>query len=160
MEDHILDDSVISPEVNLVPADKGKRFANLLIDYIGAIIFMAIVFLGLDFSGLLPVDAFDDRLSERFMGGVTYVSYYLLMETMTKGKSLGKFITKTRVVTFDGYQPNFVKILGRSFARIVPFEAFSYLGQKKTGWHDDWSKTFVIDERKSTLSDDGFIQSF
>ena len=160
MEDHILDDSVVSPEVNLVPAEKGKRFANLLIDYIGAVIFMAIVFLGLDLAGLVSMDTLDDKLSERLIGYMTYVGYYLLMETMTKGKSLGKFVTKTRVVTYDGYQPDFVKILGRSFARIVPFEAFSYLGQKKTGWHDDWSKTFVIDERQSTLPNDGFIQSF
>jgi hypothetical protein len=51
------------------------------------------------------------------------------------------------VVDEYGEKPTFSQIVGRSFARIVPFEVFSCLGA--TGWHDDWSKTYVI--RKKDL---------
>lgn len=31
-------------------------------------------------------------------------------------------------------------------ARMVPFEAFSFLGER--GWHDSWSGTQVVEVRK------------
>ena len=60
------------------------------------------------------------------------------------GQSIGKMITGTIVVTEDGQKPSFGQILGRSFARIVPFEPFSFLGNDASGWHDKWSETKVI----------------
>lgn len=81
-----------------------------------------------------------------------FVIYYSVIEGGLKGKTIGKYFTKTRVVNLDGSQPTFVTFIGRSFARIVPFEAFSFLGDKKTGWHDRWSETIVIDENLSENS--------
>ncbi|CAN0592803.1 unnamed protein product, partial [Laminaria digitata] len=36
------------------------------------------------------------------------------------------------------------RLLGRTAARFVPFEAFSFLGGDATGWHDRWSNTRVV----------------
>lgn len=157
MEDHILDDSMLSPEVKLVAAEKGKRFANLLVDYVGATIFAMVVMVVVNLLGILTFIEMENGITGRLIGWLSYVAYYVLFEGLANGKTLGKYITRTRVVTYDGYQPASNQILGRSFSRIVPFEAFSFLGQKKTGWHDDWSKTFVIDERQSTLPNEGFL---
>lgn len=157
MENEILDDSIISPEVKLVAAEKGKRFANLLIDYVGMLLFLFVVMFVLDFIGLLSMDAMENGFAGNVVSWITYVVYYALFESLTNGKTLGKYVTKTRVVNYEGYQPELSSILGRSLARIVPFEAFSFLGQKMTGWHDDWSKTFVIDEKRSTLPNEGFL---
>jgi len=75
--------------------------------------------------------------------------YYSLLETFLKGKSIGKFVTQTRAVREDGSELDFRTALIRSLCRVVPFEPFSFLGDSNSGWHDNWSKTMVIDETKS-----------
>jgi uncharacterized RDD family membrane protein YckC len=89
---------------------------------------------------------------------VIFVSYYVLFEGLLQGKTPGKFITNTRVVTLDGYLPNSNSILLRSFSRLVPFEAFSFLAKKPNGWHDRWSDTIVIDEKLSKLPEESFVE--
>ncbi|MEK7253493.1 MAG: RDD family protein [Bacteroidota bacterium] len=73
--------------------------------------------------------------------------YYLVTETIFNGKTIGKFITKTVVVNMDGSPVAFPTVLGRSFARLIPFEAFSFLGASGRGWHDTLTKTMVVDEK-------------
>ncbi|MFN7120071.1 MAG: RDD family protein, partial [Saprospiraceae bacterium] len=78
--------------------------------------------------------------------------YYILAEYLSKGKTLGKLVTGTRAVTLTGETPTLNQIIGRSFARVIPFEPFSYLGDSPNGWHDQLSETIVIDEAKSNAS--------
>ncbi len=40
-----------------------------------------------------------------------------------------------------------VKLI-RSFSRLIPFEAFSFLGTPCRGWHDSISKNYVVDNKK------------
>ena len=54
-----------------------------------------------------------------------------------------KWLTKTKVVMTDGSKPNFLHILGRTLARYIPFEAFSFLFGP-IGWHDSLSRTLVV----------------
>ena len=65
--------------------------------------------------------------------------------------TIGKYITGTRVVDLNGDAPDIEQYVKRSFSRIVPFEALSFFGSTPGGWHDRWSDTLVIDERKSSL---------
>jgi hypothetical protein len=46
------------------------------------------------------------------------------------------------VVDEYGEKPSLSQILGRSFARAIPFEVFSCLGER--GWHDTMSNTYLI----------------
>lgn len=154
MDNEILDfDSIRDEGLNLVPASKGKRFANFLIDYL--VIF--VVLFGLTMFELMGAE--DDgeigtNLMDRLIGMLIYASYYLLLEGLWGGKTIGKLVTNTRTVNLDGSAPDFKTILNRSFSRIVPFEAFSFLGSKPDGWHDRWSDTMVINLKESTFVDD------
>ena len=56
------------------------------------------------------------------------------------GRTLGKFITGTKVVSADGETPTASQIVGRTFCRMIPFEAFSFARETcPVGWHDKFS---------------------
>ncbi len=74
--------------------------------------------------------------------------YYTFLEYFLKGKTLGKYVTKTRAVTIENEIMDFKTTIIRSLCRNIPFEPFSFLGDKPSGWHDKLSKTKVIFENK------------
>lgn len=137
-----------------VLASKGLRFANFIVDYIVQIVIGA----GIGFVigvvseltgnyGLVDFFFNSGRLMEFIFGYIILLIYYTTMETLT-GRSLGKFITKTKVVIYDGSKPTFNEILVRSLCRLIPLEHFSFLGEDGKGWHDSISKTYVVDVAK------------
>ncbi len=148
-EQNVLDEF----EVNLQQASAGKRFANYLIDvvcwmaviFVGSIVYYSIV--GIDQSG----DGGSKDLMLQLIGTVSYIVLMALIEGLTRGKSLGKLITGTRVVNGDGSRISFKTALLRSLSRIVPFEPFSALGSPSYPWHDKWTHTYVVDEKTSSL---------
>lgn len=81
-------------------------------------------------------------------GLFVFLGYAIVSEALFQ-RTLGKMITGTCVVRADGTKPTFGQIVGRSFARFIPFEAFSFLGGKgfPVGWHDSLSGTRVITTR-------------
>ena len=85
-------------------------------------------------------------LAQQLIQFVVIISYYLLSEYFLEGKTAGKYLTKTRAVDIDGQAMNFTSTLLRSLVRLVPFEAFSFLGSRENGWHDRWTKTMVVQE--------------
>lgn len=72
-----------------------------------------------------------------------WAGYYILFE-WAFGRTPGKWLTGTRVVTNAGKRPRFGQIVGRTLSRYVPFEPFSFLGRSRRGWHDRWSGTRVV----------------
>ena len=57
----------------------------------------------------------------------------------------GKYFTQTIVINEYAEKPNVRQVALRSFVRLVPFEAFSCIGDVYShGWHDRWSDTFVV----------------
>ena len=119
-------------------ASAGTRFANYLVDYFAAIIFIVII-------GSVGSVVFQNSAGQGFMGVLYFLYlplYYLFFEGIWQ-RTPGKWITKTKVVMQDGSKPDFKHILGRSFARIIPFEPFSFLAGP-VGWHDSLSKTLVV----------------
>lgn len=129
------------------------RFGHFLLDrlfyYIAAVIIGLTIGMIIGFLGgadwLLSIN---ERLLDLIFYVILYPAYYLILESSTQ-TSLAKLILKRVVVNEYGEKPTFKQILGRSYARIVPFEVFSCLGT--TGWHDNWSKTYVL--RKQDLED-------
>jgi len=75
----------------------------------------------------MSLNALDNRFIQYLLGIVVGYAYYVFFEGVT-GRSIGKYFTKTKVVTEDGEKPNFETILVRSLCRFIPFEAFSFLG--------------------------------
>ncbi len=131
-------------------ASQGKKFANYLIDLIFFIIFSFIYgsVLGILFAiispSLLSIFEQDNKLINYALGLTAGMIYYSILEATT-GKTIAKFITKTKVVNSKGEKPEFGTILIRSLCRFIPFEPFSFLGSDNSGWHDKLSKTIVVE---------------
>lgn len=135
-------------------ASKGKRFANFIIDYIGQLIIGGAIGIAMaiiseitgDYEYVAWIDTMG-TLGEYALGIVILIVYYMVFETVT-GRTLGKYITNTKVLTEDGQKPEADKILYRTLSRMIPFEAFSFLGDEGRGWHDSIAKTVVVDVKK------------
>lgn len=133
-------------------AGTGKRLLNYLVDQIG------IMGLGFLFGLLLAVSLeeetlngyLDSALLQFGMGYILSFVYYVAVEAST-GRTLGKLVTGTKVLTWRYGIPTFGQILGRSLARWVPFEPFSALTSSGLMWHDDWSGTITVDLRAKQL---------
>lgn len=85
-----------------------------------------------------------------FFGLLLYPIYYTFFEYHYQWTP-GKLISNTIVVDENGERPSIRIIILRTFARYVPFEAFSCLGENSWGWHDRWTKTYVIDKKDLPL---------
>lgn len=122
------------------PASMGKRFLNFLIDSI------AFMFLSFIIGAVISVGMRGEMgdLSARMFGLAMSFVLYVLFESVWQ-KTPGKFVTKTKVVTYEGEKPELSRIMGRTLARWMPFEALSFLTRSNpVGWHDKLSKTMVV----------------
>lgn len=130
-------------------ASKGKRFANYIIDliffwffsYIFSVILVIVLVLVSPRSLLFFIE---NSYAEYLFRFIVAMIYYSSFEVLT-GRTIAKFITKTKVVKENGEKPNFGTILIRSLCRFIPLEPFSFLGLENKGWHDRISKTIVIE---------------
>lgn len=126
-------------------ASQSQRFANFLIDRVTSfgltfLFGIASYALGYDLSEI-------GRLQDLALSSGIALLYFFVAEG-SSGRTLGKLITGTRVVAESGGSPSISQVLGRSLARFVPFEPFSFLGSGPfVGWHDSWSRTRVIRTR-------------
>ena len=146
-------DVVLSPEFSVDTmeiASQGRRFLSLILDSIimeilawiaGFIFGISFVILsGKAFGGMTPQDEFLLNVMGFILGLCVRLAYYLGMEAMFQ-RTVAKYLTGTIVVTADGKRPTVGQIVGRSFARFIPFEPFSFLGREPIGWHDSLSGT-------------------
>jgi len=157
--DEILDsiDGISTNKKIFNTASKDKRLANYFIDLIGYFILSGLVGMVI---GLLAISTgneivfleggdrttIESRLIEWLWGMIIVVLYYTVLEYFFKGKTLGKLITKTRAVTLENERLDFQTAFIRSLCRVIPFEAFSFIGEDSNGWHDSISKTKVIED--------------
>ncbi len=128
------------------PATALRRLANYFIDRVSFLVFCFVLGIVLAFTKLdgIFVWALDSKIFEILSGIVLYVFFFAFFEAIWQ-RTPSKWITKTKVVTRDGKKPSFLQILGRSFARLIPFDAFSFLVKHTPiGWHDKLSKTLVV----------------
>lgn len=120
------------------PASIGVRFLHLWVDGVAAYFFAGAVgsvvwlVLGIELAVLI--------------GGLAYIGYYFIFE-LAFGQTVAKMLTGTKVVSVGGEKPTVPALIGRSLARYIPFEVFSFLfyGSYPTkGWHDRLSGTLVV----------------
>jgi uncharacterized RDD family membrane protein YckC len=133
------DEYVAAPafHAGLQDASLGARFANLVVDTIGRMLFT--------FMLMMPLIMLKLEGASTIAALIGLLGYHFLFE-VTLARTPGKFVTGTRVVSDDGSRASAVQILGRTLARFVPFEPFSFLfgGHPANGWHDKWSRTRVV----------------
>jgi uncharacterized RDD family membrane protein YckC len=130
-------------------AGLGRRFVNNVLDSVGvqALAVPVGIVMGIVFPDAL--DLLDDVVPSLLFGLGLFFLYYAGFE-YTLGLTPGKLATGTRIVRVDGGNLSFACILGRTAARMVPFEPFSFFGvASPRGWHDTWSGTRVVNTRGS-----------
>ena len=132
-------------------ASGGKRFLNYLIDQFAIMGFGMVVGTAIGLAEHIGlVTGWLDRMvkfggvENMLFGAVLGLVYYMCLEGLF-GRTVGKFVTGTKVITVEGEKPRFLQLVGRCLARWIPFEPFSFLGN--AGWHDSLSSTRVVDLR-------------
>ena len=117
------------------------RFIHFIVDTIAFIIFTMIFtfVIGLFIN---PTDQNLKIILRYPMFATGFLVYYVFMETKYQ-KTIGKFITKTKVVNTNGTKPELGDIVRRTFCRLIPFDQISFLFTPN-GFHDRLSDTTVI----------------
>lgn len=123
---------------------QGIRIIHLLVDFIAFVILGMIFGIIADLFIVTPSEAMMNLLGYMLLG-ISFFVYFGFMETKYQ-KTLGKFITKTKVVMSDGSTPLFSDILIRTACRLIPFDRLSFLFTRR-GFHDKLSNTMVIKDK-------------
>ncbi|MBD3582329.1 RDD family protein [Flavobacterium selenitireducens] len=131
---------------NDMRASKGQRFANYIIDLFavyGLFFLFAFVwgFVRVAMGDSAEAFGTDEQYKFTLLFILLYFIYYTAFESYG-GRTIGKMITGTMVVTNEGEKPEAANIAGRTLCRLIPFDNFSFLGER--GWHDSISKTDVV----------------
>lgn len=144
--------------IHQLEASKSERFLNYLLDsFFRFLIFFGLFALVSRFALIFGrVDIIANMLDwgANFFVLVFIIfsfGYYAFFESASNGKTLAKYITKTKVVDNRGNKPEVGLIISRSFCRMIPFNNLSFLFG--TGWHDRLSETMVIKESRQAFED-------
>ena len=127
----------------LEPVSSSRRFLNFLIDLAiwGSVLMLIDIIFDLNRINISEVYDFS-------LLSLTFLIYYFGMEVLFQ-RTIGKFLTKTKVVNQDGEKPTPSQITFRTFCRLIPLDQFSFLFVRK-GFHDYFSNTMVIEESEIT----------
>lgn len=123
------------------------RFGHYILDAL----IISVVLIGLDLvllhgynlglTGALGVNGMAYNFIPTLDSIIVTAGYYFICE-QTMQTTIGKLATNAVVINQYAEKPDNASLIGRSFARLVPFEPFSCLGDR--GWHDRWSNTYVV----------------
>ncbi|MGB0521959.1 MAG: RDD family protein [Flammeovirgaceae bacterium] len=116
--------------------DVGLRFVNHFADGIvyQILIYMIMAIPGMESQPFIPLFIF-----------LSMPIYYIIGEHKFQ-RTIGKLLTKSIVINEYGEALDLRQAVLRTIIRFVPFNAFSFLGSSQRGWHDTWSKTYVVSE--------------
>lgn len=152
ISNQILDGHLLSPRPKrLIPAAAWKRLLNIILDYIGTILFFSTIIFLISYITENSIKENFIRNQKMYpiafqgLGIFAMYVYYVVCEYYLKGKTLGKIFTRTIVVTPAGQPPSLNQVLIRSFLRFIPLEGI-FLFLKPQSLHDQWSGTLVIEE--------------
>lgn len=135
-------------------ASAGNRFANYIVDRIITTLLMYAFFILIgallivisdDLEGVANTFENVNPILDYLLSYLVLILIYFSLEVLLKGRTIGKYITNTVVVNEFGERPTVNQILIRSACRFIPFNPFSFLGATARGWHDEISKTYVVD---------------
>lgn len=125
---------VVSPGVRF-----GYYFLDLITFYLIQIIFGILI-------GIVLVathSSFGPEVNIMFqlVSYAIWFFYYAIFETYVGG-TVGKLICGYTVINDRAERISFGQGMLRTVIRMIPIEAFSCFGER--GWHDQWSKTYVV----------------
>jgi uncharacterized RDD family membrane protein YckC len=131
-------------------ASKGQRLLNFIIDAIIVYIIIAAIGVTVNLVGEVTktptlmdwVSSMNNNLMYLLIILIT-ILYFALTEIYFS-RTFAKYFTKTIVVNSHGGKPSVNAIIKRTLCRFIPFEPFTFLGLNSRGWHDSFSKTYVV----------------
>lgn len=125
--------------MHLIEASKKKRLINLIIDIIVIALLVGIT--------IRIENNIESKILIKTIRAITvFGGYHILMEYFL-GKTIGKYVTNSKVVNKDGSKIDFRTAVIRYMCRFIPFEFASLaLGYDAKAWHDTLSKTYVIED--------------
>jgi len=146
---------------HFILASKTTRFLNFLIDIffiniLSVLVYLLSGFVSLNTSFSRVLDWIDSlNPYEKIIYRIIICFFYYGLTEYFLSRSLAKYFTKTIVVLKDGSKPNFIAVLARTTLRIMPFECLTFLRGREPGFHDEYSKTFVVkkDKLKQNIRD-------
>lgn len=132
-------------------AGSSLRLANYVIDMI--FFYLLMFTMGIIIGIFKPevLDIIDNGLMARLISLIFYGVIMSFIEAMFNGKSIGKLITGTKAINLDGSDISFGKAFSRNMIRAIPFNALSAFGTPCNPWHDKWSDTMVVEDKKVIL---------
>ena len=127
----------------------GTRLIHTIVDSICLfiLIFFLSFILGLFsfiFGDFLNINDLTIPLLEFTTILLAFFLYFVYMEFKFQ-KTVGKYITKTKVIMNDGRKPDLNEIFIRTACRLIPLDNISFIFTKN-GFHDRLSNTTVIKE--------------
>jgi uncharacterized RDD family membrane protein YckC len=128
---------VSNPEY--LKVNRKTRFFHFVVDLFFAYVFSFLV--GYMFGVFQLANIVVEN--QYLFGAIVIFVFYFLQEFFF-GKTIGKFITKTRIVDKTGNKPSLILLVLRNISRLIPFDALTYLSKEKRGLHDIFSSTYVI----------------
>ncbi len=127
-------------------ANSFLRFLNFIIDSIA--IFIIAILLGLSFDLVYNTnDEFILFIVTITVFSTSFLFYYIFCEYKFQ-QTVGKALTKTKVIHQNYEKPKLSDVFIRTILRLIPFDHLSFLFVKN-GLHDRLSNTYVI---KKTLN--------
>lgn len=144
---HIIDAELASNLRNETEASLYLRVVNFLIDYISIYCLSTLVGILVGYISATEYLFFNASQFTPFLDYVIFTStllVYFSTEYLFNGKSLGKFLTCTRVKCKTEHEISFKTYLLRSLWRLIPFEGLSFISGIDDGWHDQFSDTYVV----------------
>jgi hypothetical protein len=117
-------------DIKALQASAVRRFLNGLIDLAAIIVLM-----------YLLLSASGDEIVFVFTPLIT-ILYYVIFESIS-GATIGKILTRTRVVNIVGDRPGVLTSLVRTICRFIPFDQLTFITPGAV-WHDNLSRTFVV----------------
>ena len=125
---------------------KLKRLVNFMIDSViigilGLLVFyiMSYIFLKYKLTSRLG----EGKLISIDMFLIIIAFLYYFISESVLGKTIGKYITRTKVVNVKGELPSVISIFLRTILRLIPLDPISYLFNS-VGWHDKFSSTYLV----------------
>lgn len=142
-----------------VMAGKRRRLVNFIVDGVLALVFIilvGVILFELFYNWGIEIE--EDSKEETIMGVFLFllgILFYTVQEYALKGKTIGKYLTKTRAVTVDHTRMGFWVCAKRNTIRLVLLgvDPFTFLGRRASGWHDllSHSKVVLDNERVKAL---------
>jgi uncharacterized RDD family membrane protein YckC len=137
--------SVLREPISAELASATRRFWTFVVDQI--VIRIGLLVLEIVYGVAYGLDALEALNGLKWWGIYIafYVIYYVSFEVIS-GRTLGKVLTGTRVVTTSGLALSIPTAIVRTLCRLLPLEPMSFsLGE--TWWHDSLSRTKVVRSR-------------